>query len=130
MNLIILACIIGFTLGAAGYIIVRYWLIPIGRYQRVKQEIADLIRRHEPALAGGNPVFHLTPDQSESCRKHSVALTNAYYDDLPHWYRMVLANRKESPDDAAKSLSALSTIRNPDHALKRIRSIRSSLNIS
>ncbi len=129
MNTIILASLIGFSLGAAGYIIFRFWLLPIGRYQRIKDQIAENIRRHELKLTSEN-AFQISPDQSEICRKQAVALTDAYYDDLPRWYRMVLTNRKESPDDASKNLMALSGIRDPDHARNRIRNINKSLNLS
>ena len=129
MNNIIIAALIGFSLGAMGYIVFRFWLLPIGRYQRIKDQITESIRHHELKLSSEN-AFQLSPDQSEICRKQSVSLTDAYYDDLPHWYRMVLTNRKESPDDASKSLLALSGIRNPDHARNRILNIKKSLNLS
>jgi hypothetical protein len=129
MNNIIIASLIGFSLGAAGYIIIRFWVLPIGRYQRIKQQIAESIRLLELKLSGEN-TFLLTPDESGSCRKQAVALTDAYYDDLPHWYRLVLTNRKESPDEASKNLQALSGIRNPDHARNRIQNIKKSLNLS
>ncbi len=129
MNNIIIAALIGFSLGATGYIVFRFWLLPIGRYQRIKDQITESIRHHELKLSNEN-IFQLPPDQSEICRKQSVALTDAYYDDLPHWYRMVLANRKESPDDASKNLLALSGIRDPDHARNRILNIKKSLNLS
>ncbi|MCX5883932.1 MAG: hypothetical protein NTU74_19685 [Deltaproteobacteria bacterium] len=41
MNNIIIAAIIGFSLGAAGYIVFRFWLLPIGRYQRIKDQITE-----------------------------------------------------------------------------------------
>jgi len=129
MNNIILASLIGFSLGAAGYIVFRFWLLPIRRYQRIKQQITDIIHGHELRLSG-EKIYQLSPEQSGICRKQSVALTDAYYDDLPQWYRMVLANRKESPDDASKNLLALSSIRDPDHARNRIHNIKKSLNLS
>ena len=129
MNTIIIGSLIGFSLGATGYIVFRFWLLPIGRYQRIKQQITEGLRSIEITLSG-EKTFQLSPDQSESCRKQSVALTDVYYDDLPHWYRMVLTNRKESPDDASKNLLALSNIRDPDHARNRIHNIKTSLNLS
>jgi hypothetical protein len=129
MHSLILASLISFSVGAAGYIVFRFWLLPIRRYQRIKGQIAESLGRHEQILSGGK-AFQLSPDQSEICRKQSVSLTDAYYDDLPQWYRMVLANRKESPDDASKNLLALSSIRNPDHARIRIHNIKKSLNLS
>ena len=129
MNNIIIAALIGCSLGAAGYIIFRFWLLPIGRYQRIKDRITESIRHHELKISG-EKTFQLSSDQAEILRKQSVALTDAYYDDLPHWYRMVLTNRKESPDDASKSLLALSGIRDPDHASNRILNIKKSLNLS
>lgn len=129
MNNIIIAALISFSLGAAGYIVFRFWLLPIGRYRRIKDQITESMVHHELKLTREN-AFQLSPDQSETCRKQSVALTDAYYGELPHWYRMVLANRKESPDDASKNLLALSGIRDPDHARNRIRNIKSNLNLS
>jgi len=129
LNTIILAAMIGFSLGAAGYIIFRFWVLPIGRYQRIKDQITESIRQYESRFSG-EKTFQVPAEQSEACRKQSVALTDAYYDDLPHWYRMVLANRKESPDDASKNLLALSGIRDPDHARKRILKIKTNLNLS
>lgn len=129
MHSLILASLIGFSLGATGYIVFRFWLLPIRRYQRIKGQIAESIGHHALKLSSGES-FQLSPDQSEIFRKQSVWLTDAYYDDLPQWYRMVLANRKESPDDASKNLLALSGIRNPDHARNRIHNIKKSLNLS
>ena len=129
MNSIILASLIGFSLGATGYIVFRFWLLPIRRYQRIKRQIAESIGHHELKLSSEN-AFQLSPTSPKSAGSNRFALTDAYYDDLPHWYRMVLANRKESPDDASKNLLALSGIRNPDHARNRIHNIKKSLNLS
>ena len=129
MNNIIIAAIISFSTGAAGYIIFRFWIMPIGRYQRVKDQITEGIHQYEMLLTQEKP-FQLTKEQSEICRKHAVALTDAYYDDLPPWYRMVLTNRKESPDEASKNLQALSSIRDSDHARNRIHKIKTNLNIT
>jgi len=129
MNNIIIAAIISFSTGAAGYIIFRFWIMPIGRYQRVKDQITESIHQYDMLLAQEKP-FQLTKEQSEICRKQAVSLTDAYYDDLPPWYRMVLANRKESPDEASKSLQALSSIRDSDHARNRIHKIKTNLNIT
>ena len=54
MNNIIIAALIGFSLGAAGYIVFRFWLLPIGRYQRIKDQIAESIRHHELKLSNEN----------------------------------------------------------------------------
>lgn len=129
MTNIIIASLIGFSLGATGYIVLRFWILPIRRYRQIKRQITESLRHHELKFAG-EKTFQLPADQSENFRKQSVALTDAYYDDLPHWYRMVLANRKESPDEASKNLLALSGIRNPDHARNRIRNIKTALNLS
>ena len=130
MKSITIAAIIGFCLGAAGYIIFRFWLLPIRRYQQIKDQIAESIRDHELKLSN-EKTFKLSPDQSKICYKQAVALTDSYYDDLPHWYRMVLNNRKEYPEGASKNLKALaSSNRNSDHARSRIYNIRNNLNLS
>jgi hypothetical protein len=130
MKSITIAAIIGFCLGSAGYIIFRFWLLPIRRYQQIKDQIAESIRDHELKLSN-EKTFKLSPDQSKICYKQAVALTDSYYDDLPHWYRMVLNNRKEYPESASKNLKALaSNNRNPDHARSRIYNIKNNLNLS
>ena len=130
MKSITIAAIIGFCLGSAGYIIFRFWLLPIRRYQQIKDQIAESIRDHELKLSN-EKTFKLSPDQSKICYKQAVALTDSYYDDLPHWYRMVLNNRKEYPEGASKNLKALaSSNRNSDHARSRIYNIRNNLNLS
>ena len=130
MKSITIAAIIGFCLGSAGYIIFRFWLLPIRRYQQIKDQIAESIRDHELKLSN-EKTFKLSPDQSKICHKQAVALTDLYYDDLPHWYRMVLNNRKEYPEGASKNLKALaSNNRNPDHARSRIYNIKNNLNLS
>jgi hypothetical protein len=129
MNTIIMAAVISFGLGAAGYIIIRFWVMPIGRYQRVKDQIVGSIRQYE-ILLSQEKSFQLTQEQSEICRKQAIALTDAYYDDLPPWYRMVLTNRKESPDDASKDLQTLSNIREAEHARNRIQKIKIHLHLA
>jgi hypothetical protein len=130
MKSITIAAIIGFCLGSAGYIIFRFWLLPIRRYRRIKDQITESIRGHELKLSNER-TFQLSPDQSKTCHKQATALTDLYYDDLPHWYRMVLNNRKECPEGASKNLKALaSSNRNPDHARSRIYNIKNNLNLS
>jgi hypothetical protein len=129
MNTIVIASILGFSLGAAGYIIFRFWLLPIRRYRLTKDRITQNLNLWE-AMLSGEDSFKPTAEMTENCRKHAVALTDAYYDDLPPWYRMVLTNRKESPDEATKSLQALSGIKDPDHAQKRIQTIKTRLHLS
>lgn len=129
MNTIIIAAVISFGLGAAGYIIVRFWIMPIGRYQRVKDQIAETVNSYETILSQ-NKTLQPTKDQSETFRKYAVALTNAFYDDLPPWYRMVLTNRKESPDEASKDLHALSNIREAEHARNRIQRVKTNLHLA
>ena len=103
---------------------------PAQPVQQIKDQIAESIRYHELKLSN-EKTFQLSLDQSKTCRKQAVALTNLYYDDLPHWYRMVLNNRKEYPEGASKNLKALaSNNRNPDHARSRIYNIKKNLNLS
>ncbi len=130
MNNIILGCIIGFIIGTTSYIILRFWILPIHRYQKVKKDIRHFFNQFEILISddiGGSGVL---VEQAAVCRKHAAALTDAYYDDLPQWYRMVLAHKlKEFPVEASRDFLTLSNTRAADHARNRVKKIRQYLRI-
>jgi len=130
MNFLFLAALIGFCMGAAGYIIIRFWVLPIGRYHQIKKKISVLFSRIETADLNEKG-SRISSEHSEICRKHSIALTDIFYDDLPEWYRLVLAHhRKEFPVEASRDLLTLSNTQHPDHVRTRIDKIRQYLNLS
>ncbi len=128
MQGIIFAAFVSFCIGAAGYVIIRFWILPIRRYKKVKQQISEIIMSHDFSGYNNNS-FKLSSERAEALRKQSLALSNSYYDDLPKWYLMVLANRKESPADASKDLMTLSNTRDMEHVKNRISHLRQCLKL-
>lgn len=128
MKGIIFAAFVSFCIGAAGYVIIRFWILPIRRYKKVKQRISEIIISHDFSEYDKKS-FKLSSEKAEALRKQALALSNSYYDDLPKWYLMVLVNRKESPVDASKDLMALSNIRDMEHAKNRINNLKNCLKL-
>ena len=124
MELLIFAAGVSFVAGAIGYIIVRFWIIPISRYNKIKRQIgAALPQPSEAASGSGNA------PAPKTLRGLAGRLNDMYYDQTPHWYKMVLTNRGESPEEAVKHLNALAGIRKKEHAERRIEQIRDCLKL-
>jgi hypothetical protein len=132
MNPLWVAALISFLAGLLGYIIARYWLRPIGLYRKHKRRLALDLEFYAVALSRSGP--RAIEDQRvlarlQSARKALSDLLSAYDNELPHWYRLVLAKRSESPVAASQPLMALANIRNPEHAAKRLKEVRQILRI-
>ena len=125
MELVIVAAGISFVAGALGYIIVRFWLVPISRYNKLKRQIASGLSRFAPegGAKGGKTA------SPRDLRRLAGQLGDMYYTEMPHWYKMVLANRDESPEDAAKHLNALAGARKKEDAGPRAKQVRASLKL-
>ena len=115
---------IGFVAGSFGYILSRFWIRPLMRYGSIKRQIAT-------ALAAA-----ATADETKKERPHAAALrqaaatlTDCYNDTLPQWYKLALANRGESPPEAARHLMTLADTRNAGHAADRIATVKAHLKI-
>ncbi len=117
--------IVGFVMGAFGFIIGRFWILPISRYTRLKNEISRLLKTYGKGEAAENR--ETMKQQAESLRKLSVALSDSFALDLPLWYRMVLDNRKESPTEAAGHLMTLANTQKAEHIRERILKIENCL---
>jgi len=119
--------LVSFLLGSFGYVFVRFVLIPIGRYRRLKSQIAKQIAGFDPADRS-----KIEPDTgvSKKIRQLSAALSDCHSEQLPHWYRLYLEGRRnEFPLDAAKTLMALSSTRQSDQAAAQMEKIRQALNL-
>ena len=122
-----------FIAGVFGFIIARFWVKPLMRYQITKRKLnrnlLDYLSRTDgsgsPASAQhakGNAVLH-------SARKHAIALVACYTKDLPYWYRLLLESRQESPMDASGLLTNLSKMHDRRQVEKRIAAAREKLNL-
>lgn len=132
MELIYFAASVSFVLGAASYIIVRYWILPIGRYQTRKKAIEGILPRYREIraeTASQGPDGPAAAECAKSLRKHAALLSESFDLDLPHWYRMLLDSRKESPTEAARLLMTLANTRHVDHIDQQIANIRALLRL-
>lgn len=120
--------VFSFLAGMIGYIIVTVWIRPVARYRRAKGRIRKnlaeygrwLDQTEETADAG-------TREQSHQA---AVKLSELYQNGLPAWYRILLANRGESPQQAVELLMKLAKTQNPEHARKQIAEIQQALDRS
>ncbi len=132
MEPIYLAAGASFVLGASGYIIIQFWIRPIRRYRALKRQIVSDLKWKDPVSpeAESMPSPRAVTAHAKTLRSHSVALSDAYSYDLPHWYRMVLDNRGESPVEASKMLMRLANTRDPIQIRARRKEICESLGIN
>ena len=122
MQPIILGAVVGFFIGLAGFIIVRFWIRPIAGYRQIKGKVRDLLREITGEAA---------PDQAQraAMRKLSAELSQSHNDRIPGWYRIKLRSRGESPLGACGHLMALANTKNPEHFGMRVDKLKKSLNI-
>jgi len=132
MEPIYIVAFISFLLGVFGYIITQFWIRPILRYRKIKHRIASDLKWYLEAQKHeikDKIVHEQIRARAEIIRVHSTELTDCFSYDLPHWYKLLLESRHESPIDASKHLLALANIRNSEHADRRLEKITNSLNL-
>ena len=132
MEPIYVAAFISFVIGLFGYVIVRFWILPIGRYLRVKSRLAsdmnallDMLQAEQPRNTGNSHI----QDRQVSLRRHSSDLVSIYQDELPYWYRLYLESKKEQPLEAAESSMRLSNTRKLEHAFRQADEIKNYLRL-
>lgn len=108
MNLYWLAGL-SFMVGVCGYIIVRFWIIPISRYRRARHLLLHRLKMIVESLPADAeaPKGSLGKKALRDLRHCGVNLVDLYIDELPHWYRLVLMTRGESPQKAADPILRL-----------------------
>ena len=125
---------VSFLLGSFGYVTVRFLVIPIGRYRRLKTRIARTLAEfiaHASAQPDSRSKDPAVPGFSKKIRKLSAELSDCYTDQLPHWFKLYLEGRREEfPLEAAKTLMAFAGTKNRDHRIRQVENIRKQLNLS
>ena len=132
MEPIYIASLISFILGLLGYIITRFWILPIGRYLRIKDRLtSDIVTFLEMLQAerSQNNKTSQIQDQGVSVRRHSSELISIYQNELPYWYRFYLESKKEHPIEASKFSMRLTNTRKQEHALRQANEIKRLLRI-
>ena len=132
METIYVAAFISFVIGLFGYIVVRFWILPIGRYIRVKSRFAsdlrvllDMLQAEQPRNTENSQI----QDRQVSLRRYSSDLVSIYQDELPYWYRLYLESKKEQPFEAAESSMRLSNTRKLEHAFLQADEIKGFLRL-
>jgi hypothetical protein len=118
---ILIAAGASFVIGLTATIVVLVWLRPIWRYRRAKGRIAAALEQ----LSSGGPD---AAGALSSVRRDAAALTDCA-GDLPSWYRIRLASRKEDPAGAAAHMSTLANTTNRGHQRRRVASVRQALRL-
>ena len=126
MDPIYWAALASFIAGACGYIIIRFWILPIVRYRRLKTEL----RHHLGKLYGllpeedtQAPIAAMGKKRLKEMRRRMMRLVDLHDHDLPYWYRLVLVTRQESPQQASETalrLENLPTTGQARHCLEEI----------
>jgi len=131
MNTLYLAASLSFLAGVAGFVMARFWVIPIAKYLKIKRQILIQLTTYLQSLKKANESDPPPPDGEARAglRVLSAALKDIHDLDLPPWYRMILRHRSELPESAAVHLMKLADTRHPDHAAKRAILLAESLKL-
>ena len=132
MEPIYVAASVSFIIGLLGYFIVRFWILPIGRYIQIKGRFAsdlralmDMLQAEQRYNTENSPI----KDRQVSLRRQSSELVSIYRNDLPYWYRLYLESKKEQPVKAAEFSMRLSNTRKLEHAFRQADEIKGFLRL-
>ncbi|MGD2030340.1 MAG: hypothetical protein PVG86_10440 [Desulfobacterales bacterium] len=132
MDPIYIASLISFIVGLLSYIIIRFWILPIGRYLRIKGQLASdieaLLDMLQAERSRNNETSQIQ-NRGVSVRRHSSELISIYQNELPYWYRLYLESKKEQPLEASKFSMRLANTRNQEHALRQANEIKRLLRL-
>jgi len=132
MEPIYITSLISFIAGLLGYIIIRFWILPIGRYLKIKGRLASdigaLLDMFRAEQEQDNDRVQIQ-DIGVSVRRLCSDLVSIYQNDLPYWYRLHLESKKEQPLEAAKLSMRLANTRKQEHALRQVNEIKRLLRI-
>lgn len=132
MGAIYAGAIVGFILGLVGFIITRFWILPIWRYRKIKTAAVADIDTYCCLLADAatqENLKELLKAKRKSLRRQATDLASTYNEILPYWYKLLLESRPESPVEASAHLMTLCNIHQHDHALNRAQKIKHHLRI-
>ncbi len=104
------AAFLSFIAGICGYIIIRFWIVPIVRYRRIKGRLRSGISAYLqrlPADSSAKTKGVANKKALRDIRQSGSHLVDLYNGELPYWYRLVLMTHKESPPKAADPIMRL-----------------------
>lgn len=133
MEPIYIASLASFMVGLFGYIIIRFWILPIGRYLKVKGRLASdikvLLEMSRAAAELQNNDGTQIQDQRVAVGRHCSDLATIYQNDLPYWYQLYLESKKEQPLEAVQYSMRLVNTREPEHVLRQANEIKQFLRL-
>jgi hypothetical protein len=132
MEPIYIASLLSFIVGLLGYIIIRFWILPIRRYLNIKGRLASDMGAFLDMLQADRPQNNESPqipDRGLSVRRHCSDLISIYQNELPYWFRLYLESKKERPLEASKFLMRLANTREHMHAFRQTDEIKRLLRI-
>ena len=127
MEPIYIASIISFIVGALAYVIIQFWIRPILQFKKIKKKILlelETFNNATISISKGS-----NPDRSKLLRKYSIELSDCYNIELPHWYKLLLNSREESPIEASKCLMTLTGVNSRKDAEKHIYKIKNYMKL-
>lgn len=118
-----------FMAGLFGYIIVRFWILPIRRYVKIKGRLASDLK----LLLEAPPATEAPPNDRD--RKREVGrlcsdLAAIYQNDLPYWYQLYLTSKQEQPLEAVPHSMRLVKTREQEHVCHQANAIKQFLRLN
>jgi hypothetical protein len=126
MDMRVAGALFGFVVGTTGYIIFKFWLVPIREYRRLKSAIKAELKYVTDSISE-NKWDLQKKKRLQNMRKNILDLSDCYDNDIPVWYKIILNRRKESPHEAAKHLMDLANIEDNSHVFKRLEKAKTAL---
>ena len=127
MEPIYIAAIISFIVGLLGYIVVRFWILPIGRYIRVKRRFASDLRSLMDMMQTErmrNTENSQMQERTTSLHRNASDLVSVYQGALPYWYRLYLESKKEHALEAAETSMRWTPKHEQEHAIRQADKIK------
>jgi hypothetical protein len=126
------AVLFSFIAGVCGYIIARFWIIPIGRYRQNKKQLVRELEGYQRSLPAEDNA-RLKPGKDDphllQVRQFGLKLVDVHNFELPYWYRLVLMTRKESPQEAFDPIQRLENMPSARQARQCIERIERHLGV-
>ena len=132
---LLIAAAASFLAGLLGYIIVRLWIKPIVGYQLTKRKLGRELTRYleqiEPLDRTDQPDRIATAQAIlKQARRHAMNLEARYDADIPAWFRLLLASRRQSPGRTLALLAPLSKLKDDDQITARVADVRKTMGLS
>lgn len=118
MEKLIIAAAVSFGAGAFGYVVYRFFLVPILHYRNIRIRIADAVGAYSGKA-----------EQQKELRKLAAELSDCHDLEVPVWYRLSLKKQGILPLDAAADLQTLANTKKSEHVERRVAAIRKALGI-